>query len=48
MTEILIKMMNEERRPITIRELLEAFRKANYIEKWEILNEKGTEYKITL
>lgn len=47
MTETLIEIMNEERRPIPIREFVEALRKAGYIEKYEMLNENGTEYKIT-
>lgn len=46
MTEVLIEIMNDEKRPIPIREFVEGLRKAGFIESYEMLDEKGIEYKI--
>ena len=47
MTEILIEIMNAEKRPIPIREFINGLRTAGYIKQWEQIDDSGLTYKIT-
>ena len=47
MTEVLIEIMNAEKRPLPIREFINGLRVAGYIKQWEQIDDSGLIYKIT-
>ena len=47
MTEILVEVMNNERRPVPIKEFINGLRKAGFIKQWEQIDPDGLVYKIT-